>query len=218
MATVQNVSGTSSTTTMTGTFGSAVTSGNVIIVLVTTNNFTFSIPSSITDTPGNTYTKITSVNFSNSQISLWTAPVTTGGTSTVTVHMSGSQEGDFIAREQSGLSSATPDKFMSNGATTGTAVTSNNTATTTSANELVVGLIASSLGSQTITVGSGYGNTTTAGSTNMKVMIEDKTVAVTGAYAATATLSSSFPWGAIVGTFVLSGGGGTPTNQFFALF
>jgi len=133
----------------------------------------------------------------------------TGGATTVTAH--GTTVVGLAIHEYSGLATTTPlDKTQSNNATSGSA-TSNSTATTTSANELVFGLIGTSGSGDTVTAGSGYQARETDAPGH--IATEDKIVSATGTYAATWTISPSDEYAALVATYAAPGGGGGGTTQ-----
>lgn len=85
MPAVQTASGTASAP---AAFPGAVTVGNTIIVAVTQLSSGGGIPGSVTDSRGNSYTLRASSRFAEDfgfGVSIWSAPITTGGSCTITV-------------------------------------------------------------------------------------------------------------------------------------
>ena len=87
----------------------AVTTGNRLIVQVGVWSYGKATASGVTDSAGNTYTKLTSVKASDdTELSVWSAPITAGGGTrpTVTVTATGSADIGAGVLEYSGLSTA----------------------------------------------------------------------------------------------------------------
>ena len=106
---VQQVSGRGHAGSLTVTPGSAVTSGDRIVVEVGVWNSAHATASGVTDTAGNTYTELTHFAASDgTEMSVWTAPITAGGGTkpTITAKVTSSADIGVAAAEYSGLSTA----------------------------------------------------------------------------------------------------------------
>ena len=174
IAWVQSTTG--SETTGTGSysstaFGSSVTVGNAIVVVVTSDGNNASQVTNITDSKGNTYSKLAeSVNTSQSTqryVAVWMTKVTTGGTSnaiTVTYNAASSNNSAVAAQEFSGFTGTpTLDKTAGGGSTTATtSPTTSTTASTTVAAELIVGGFVANSTIASFSAGSGYSNASSA--------------------------------------------------------
>jgi hypothetical protein len=178
------------------TFTSSTTSSNLIAVLIHTDGTMAATP--ITDSVGNTYAQCGSNRTSASSytIAVFYAKSITGGASfTVTAHTTATADTDIMAAEFSGLDTTSPcDQTQSaEDATTATALTSGNTATTTVANEALFGGWGSNQTSGiTFTAGTSWtaretvSNTTDGHSSGMQTRI----VSSTNAYQSDVTLSN----------------------------
>lgn len=200
----------SALTTTSITWTSNTTTGNTIVVGFISNN-PGPIISSVTDSQGNTYTRaFTQTGLSQAPgihcIEFWYSINITGGT-TPTITPTFIYNGAItLIREYSGISAI--DKIANTNGS-GNSLDSGNTATTSFADELVVGLGGQELAAtHGWTAGSGFGNLyNSATSGNNSIAIEDKSVSSTGAYNAMFTAINSPLWAAGVVTFV----GITPT-------
>lgn len=181
----------------------SVTAGNFIAVLGQSG--TFSNLTGISDTAGNSYTSNgTSWSFGANDLILWFAVANSTASITITVTGS-SATGNYaaIVQEFSGII-GTKDKTTKASGTSSTA-DSGNTATTSSANELIIGgFNYASTGAAT--VGTGFSNLTQVDAFTgaFGVAMESKIVSSVGAYNATLGLPGSVIWGAGVATFAAS--------------
>jgi hypothetical protein len=176
-AVVQTKGGSGIATTVAVVLNSNTTAGNLLIVQIYIASTAFATFSSITDSQSNTYAQIgtqATVN-GNAVYRTYYARNIIGGTTTVTVTFSGSGQGNTVqVREYSGLdTSASVLDGVGSGTGNSTAASATATATT-SATDLVVGAVASDIGSQTFTAGSGFANGSIQTSTNGAMYIEDK--------------------------------------------
>jgi hypothetical protein len=187
---------TAATTIATPAFTSSTTTANLIAVLIHTDGTMAATP--ITDSTGaNTYSQCGSnrTSASNYTIAVFYAKNITGGASfTVTAHTTATADTDIMAAELSGLDTSSPcDQTQSaEDATSSTALTSGNTATTTVANEALFGGWGSNGSSGvTFTAGTSWtaretlSNTTDGHSSGMQTRI----VSSTAAYQSDVTLS-----------------------------
>ena len=160
---------------------------------------------SVSDTVGNTYTK----DYDNSNGSTKTRDLVFRSSGvlalpsgdTITVSFPTTAKAKAVAvQEFAGLTSVSPLNVTKQASGTSTAPASGNSATTTQANELLIGAI-SVQGSTSIayTAGANFTALTRAGTTdatgpNQTIDPEYRIVSATGAYNATGTLGSSAPW------------------------
>ncbi|HTQ27242.1 MAG TPA: T9SS type A sorting domain-containing protein [Puia sp.] len=198
----------STSNTITCTFASASTSGDLIVVHLdwdapaAPNTRTVS---TITDNKGNTYNKIngtTNWNGNNFGAELWYAYNITGGAGaiTITAKLSNTTKTFFqiYISEYSGVTNGSDPLDQNAVAIGGTAAVSSGNKTTTQANELVYG---ASIGATApLSAGLGF----TSRSTANQNVIEDKNVGAAGSYAATFTSTPAGNWVAQMATFTTS--------------
>src|SRR5262249_43683228 len=144
---------------------SPVVAGNRLVVQVVTWSSGGIAFNSVTDTAGNTYTKLIDFAAPNhGQMSIWTAPITAGGGTqpTVTATPSGTAHMGTTVLEHPGLSLAAGtgvldvSKTATGTSTVGTTVSSGMTAATTGSNELALGFYGDSGFGDTLTPGTGF--------------------------------------------------------------
>lgn len=149
-------------------------------------------------------------------LEVWVAYNIPGGAAqTVTATDSGGGvDSLIIVEEWSGAAtSSAADKSI--GATgSGTALSSGASATTTQANELVIGAGVVS-GNVVMTAGSGYTNLNKVNTTFTTLAFESKVVAATGAQTAAMTSGTTGSWACQVATFKEAGAAAVPKNLFF---
>ena len=156
----------------------------------------------IADTRGNTYRKAAQLNetVDVTTVAIFYAEDIAAGTNTVTV--SDSINGGtlrFAIFEYSGV--ATGSSLDVTAAAQGTSATPNSgSAATTAADDLVIGAISTS-DAATFTAGSGYVIQERVPATSTKLVVEDRRQATAGAVSASATLSVSRIWGAVMAAF-----------------
>jgi hypothetical protein len=166
---------------------SNVTAGNRLIVEVGIWSGASATARTVTDSAGNTYTKVLSfVAGDGTEQSIWTAPITAGGGTrpTITVTPTSTADVGVAVLEYSGLSTAagtgavdvTATRF---GTTSGAAsVTSGNTAATTAGPELAIGFYNDSGFGTTPAAGGGWTQRARiAGVSDMDLLCEDTIVA-----------------------------------------
>jgi RHS repeat-associated protein len=183
-------------------YTNAQAAGNLNVVAVMWGDTTSTV-SSVTDSRGNTYalavgpTRVTGLSSS-----IYYAKNIAAGSNTVTVTFN--QTAGFPnvnVLEYSGLSTTSPLDVTAGATGTGTTANSGS-ATTTSANELIVGM-GNPTGSGFTAAGSGF---TSRIINSFGGISEDKIVTSTGSYNATATLNSG-TWVMQMAAFRASGGG-----------
>jgi hypothetical protein len=184
------------TSVTTSAFSSSITVGNTIVVFVVAGNASVDV-SSVTDTAGNTYTRLYSMQDASGgglDMEIWAAPITTGGSSvTVTASDSGSNLWYVAAYEVSGLT-ATPTVDQStntNHDASGGAVTTTFGSATTNASDLLIqaNLCIGITGSNTYSLTSGWSNLLTgydlthASAKGFGAGVQVKPVSITGTFA-----------------------------------
>ncbi len=208
MAFIQSSSSTTgSTTSTTPTFTS--TSGNTIFAVAgVSGNSTTGVFDSVTDNKGNTYTKavgliITTASGNGTEI--WYSQNITGGAGhTVTCTRTTPGDGGVVRvhiQEWSNIAVSPLDQTASQTNASGTP-TSGNTATTTQANEVLIGSDGSN--ASDTGAGSGYSNYLNSLPAGHGVSMESQAVSSTGAYAATFTSGAAVTYAACIATFKVS--------------
>jgi hypothetical protein len=196
----------------------AVTTGNAIIVGVLTGAAAADV-TSVTDTVGNTYTKLyTQIDATDLiGVEVWAClSLTAGGTNAVTAHDSGSNLVGIIAYEVSGLAASPQDGHggVNNSSTT----TTTTSVTTTNANDVLIMFAgASSTGSWT--KDSTFANLVTTNN-NQAFMGQTKIVSSAGSQSGSCTFGTAgFAEAVVIGAFKAAGGAPTVNpGQFFPFF
>ena len=181
---VQQVSAQGHAGSLSVTPGSAVTTGDRMVVEVGVWNAGGATASTVTDSAGNTYTELTHFKAADgTELSVWSAPITAGGGTKPTITAKATSAADIgvAAAEYAGLSTAAGTAVLdvqahATGKTTGAAtVTSGATPATTAGNELALGFYADSGFGDTLTPGTGYtGRVNLAPTPDMELLIEDQ--------------------------------------------
>ncbi len=181
----------SSVTSLTVTPPSTVTTGNRLIVETGTWSSSNASVSSVKDSAGNTYTEL--LHFrgpDETEMSVWSAPITAGGGTkpTVTVTPSGKADVGAAVLEYSGLSAAADatvvDQLADASGTTGPAATvsSGPTPATGAGGELALGLYADSGFGDTLAPGTGYtARVNVSPTSDMEFLAEDQVLSSAGA-------------------------------------
>jgi len=196
------------------TFPSANTSGNLIIALVRMSSTSQTV--GVTDSAGNLYTDaVVQVQASDThQVHIFYAKNILGGANTVKASFSSTNNHPWLAIfEYSGLSTTSPLDQTSSAQGSGTAVSTGTTAQTRASGELLFsGMGLPSTSTVSITAGSGYvveqSDRTSPGS---RAATEQGVVSSLGAFSATYSLSGSANWSAVLATFSATAIGGAPT-------
>jgi hypothetical protein len=173
----------------------------------------------VTDSAGNTYIKVTSLVASdNTEMSLWTAPITKGGGTRLTITATPTRTTDLglTALEYTGLSVA-PDltaidrSAIASGATgIASKVSSGATAATTTGGEEAIGFYLDSGFGDVLSAGSGFtqrGNVSPTG--DIEMLAEDLLVGAGATPNATAGTGGLTTW--LMATVVFKPGSTTPT-------
>ena len=171
-------------TSLAVTPASNISAGNRLVVVVGVWNNTAATAKSVADSAGNTYTEVLHFKASeNTEMSVWTAPVTVGGGTKPKVTVTSTAKADLGlgVLEYSGLSTATGataiDQTAQNTGTTGAAgtVSSGATAATSASNELALGFYIDSGFGDTLTAGSGFTSRSNVSKTSdMELLVEDQ--------------------------------------------
>ncbi len=177
-----------SKTSLALTPSSNIVAGNRLIVEVGVWSGSGATAASVTDSVGNAYTELLHFTASDkTEMSVWTAPITTGSQTppTITVKPTAKADVGAVALEYAGLSSvagaSVVDRSASASGKTGsaaTSVSSGATAASTAANELALGFYLDSGFGDTLSGGSGY--TTRANvspESDIELLAEDAVVA-----------------------------------------
>ena len=220
---VQKTTGFAGSGNLTLTPTSNVTTGNRIIVQAVVWSANKATTSSVTDSAGNQYVELTHFTASdNTEMSVWTAPITAGGGTRPTITIKPSSPAASVGGamlEYSGLSSASDATVVDQQAhatgTTGSAnasVASGATAATTANGELAIGFYGDSGFGDTLTAGSGYTQRVNIGQTTaaMEQLVEDQVVNSGATPNAAVTTGPKTPW--MMATVVFKAGtSGPPT-------
>ena len=194
----------SSGTTAAVALGAPITTGNRLIVQVGVWNTSSATATKVTDSAGNTYTEITHFTASdNTEMSVWSAPVTAGGGTrpTVTATVSSSADVGVTALEYSGLSTAAglaavDVQSHASGKTTAAAtVSAGATGAVAGAGELAVGFYADSGFGDNLTAGSGFTQRANVSPTgDIELLAEDQVPSAGATPAATFGTGPSTVW------------------------
>ena len=212
---VQRTSGYADTTTRLGLDLGAVTQGDRLVVQTSTWGNGASA-AGVTDSIGDHFTELFSGRAADgTEMSVWTAPVTarTGSHPVITVSPSWKADVGAVALEYAGVSSApgveSVDQIVGRGGVTRARglVSSGQTGTTTSGNELALGLYADSGFGDTVRHGDGYrtrfGLSRTR--TMMEQFVEDRVVGPGQRVSSTVHTGAKTPW--LMATIVFRGAG-----------
>jgi hypothetical protein len=192
-------------TSLTATI-SATQAGNTLVVAACCNAGTLTI----TDSASQSYSTATTLAGNTTQTSkIFYFPNTAAGVTTVTISSTSSTDLNLIVTEYAGVLVASPlDQTSTHGQTASTSWTSNATATTAQASELLIGSCMGTLHNNTaFTPGSGWSSVATVlnvrGGANLELFLEDQYALAIGTYAATGTTSQSDNEYASIATFKL---------------
>jgi hypothetical protein len=197
---VQQTNGRGHGTTKQVITSTPVQVGDRMVVQVGTWNTESARATAVQDSAGNIYTKLLSnVGPDDTEQSVWTAPITSGGSPlTITATVSSSADIGVAAVEYSGLSLAggtgAVDQLIK-AAGNVAAASSGPTAATTDGSELAVGFYLDSGFGRTLTAGAGFTQRVNVSPTgDMEFVIEDKAVGIGATPAATVGSAASTPW------------------------
>ena len=192
---------------VTVSIASAVPTGNTVVVEIAANA---SATATVSDARGNVYAQnAVATNTGNVETWIFSSSVTTALSAgdLITVHFEATAPvaEAVSALAVSGLALSSPLDQVQAGTGTSTTADSGLTATTTQANELLIGAIGvPGPSTDTFTPGSGYtlvGRVSADTSPNVTINPEFRTVTAAGQYNAGATLGTSRAWGAAIATF-----------------
>jgi hypothetical protein len=189
---VQNVSAhSSSVASLALKPGANITAGNRLVVEVGVWSNGKASASSVTDSAGNTYTELLHFRASdNTELSVWTAPITAGGGTepTITVKPSATADVGAVASEYSGLSTAAGTAAVdqlstATGTTTGAGtVASGPTAATSTAGDMAIGMYVDSGFGDSLTGGAGWTQrANVSNDSNIELLSEDQSLTSAGA-------------------------------------
>jgi hypothetical protein len=200
----------SSLATLSATFSSAQTAGNFNVVAVGWGSSTAIGISSVTDSKGNTYalavgpTYVSGVGSAAIYYAKSIAASAAGGNTVTVTWASAVGFPDIRMAEYRGISTTSPLDVtaVANGTST---LSNSGSATTTNANDLLVGSNWFTLG--TTSAGTGYTQRQISGWDGD--ILEDQIVSTVGAYSATAPITTSSPWIMQMAAFKGAGSGDT---------
>jgi hypothetical protein len=190
-------------TSLAVTTPSLATQNNRLVVEVGVWGSTSATVNTVTDSAGDTFTKLTSFTASDhTQVSVWTAVVATGGSKpTITATVTASADVGMAAVEYSGLSTAAGAAAVDQQATaTGTttsaqSVKSAATSQVTADGELAVGFYADSGFGSSLVADPGYtSRVNLSPNGNMDMLVEDVAVSTGAMPAASVTTGASTVW------------------------
>lgn len=190
-----------------------LTAGNRLIVQVGVWASTTPTVASVTDSAGDVFTRVLdTVNSENAQLTVWTAPITSGAGAkpTITVTATGTADVGVAAAEYSGLSTdgTGVDVRTTATGTTGAAgtVSSGTADPTAGANELAVGFYLDDGYNSTLTPGTGWTQRTNiSGASDIDLLMQDQVVPAGTAVASTNGTGANTPWEAGVVVFKPAG-------------
>jgi hypothetical protein len=205
LAFVQQVSKRAATANLTLTPTSNIASGNRLIVEAGVWSAGNATTSGVTDSAGNTYTKLTSFKASDqTELSVWSAPITAGGDTkpTISVKTTGTADIGATVLEYSGLSSAAGTNAVdvlktATGKTSAAAtVSSGATAASNAAGELAMGFYADSGFGNTLAGDSGYSvRANVSPTSDMELLVQDRVLSTAGTTASPTTATgANTPW------------------------
>lgn len=194
IAFVQATSGTNATgatsTTATSAFSGSVVDGNSIIVGIANDGNNTSV-TSITDNFGNSYSKITSGATDTVTAQIWAAFNVKGGASLVVTANQGFNDGAIFAHEYSGIE-AKPKAVLDFNFSNGGGASMSTSIGSTNSNDTLIFVVGEMdiVGSNSLTVGSGYSNFTTASSNVIRGAVQSKIVTTAVAQTADMTMNA----------------------------
>lgn len=178
-------------------FSSSIAVGDLIVVLAGFDTGTIGLATSVTDSKGNTYTRVPSLNTNSTTVisldAFYTVVTAGGASNVVTLNFNDTASNCvLIAQHFNGfLGTATLDKSRAQANASSTTTTSGATAATIAATELVVGLGIHASTVSAYSLGSGYTNLTQASIANRQAAMESAVVSSTGAQTATFTSAAA---------------------------
>ena len=194
----------SSTTTQ---FTNPVTTGDLVVVAVSSWNSSTSQVSSVTDNKGNAYTRVVDVaGAANEPLSIWYAKNVVGGSSfAVTVNVSTASSLTTAIHEYHGLSGTAPLDLYADQTGSGTSASSGLTGVTTSSSELIFGAFNydDAYTSNALTPAAGFTSRQSLQDNNNYEALYtiDKVVNSASQYSAAGTFGTTCSWRAVVVTF-----------------
>ena len=201
---VQQANGRALATSVTVTPAGNITAGNRLVVLAGVWSSAKATISGVTDSSGNTYTKLTSIKAADdTELSVWSAPITAGGGTKPAVRIAATGSADIGATvvEYSGLSTVADatvvDKLATATGNTSAAATvaSGATAATTADQELAIGFYADSgFGASLVPDATFTTRLNLSPTPDMEFVVEDRLVAAGSTPNATVRTGASVPW------------------------
>lgn len=179
-------------------FGTAVAVGDLIVVLAGGDGGQTGNATGVTDSLGNTYTRVPSFDFANAggtlNMDAWYSVATHAGSSNVvTLAFNAANENCVLVVQHFNgfVGTATLDQKKTSSNTTSTTITSGATATLAHAVSLIVGLGIHDSTVSAITLGAGYTNLTTVSIAARQAAMESKVTAATTAVTVAFTIAAT---------------------------
>jgi hypothetical protein len=185
----------------------SVTNHSVLICSIRVG--TGPVVTNVSDTSSNSWTQVGSVQVDSQGNSLFVYKVINAAASgplTVTVSLTGLATGRLTILEASGCSNVTPIDQMAQANGDSTGPDSGSTGTTSQPNDLLLGIVETDGGFNSISPGPGW--TQQQAIATSKLFLETQSVATTGTYNATASLGGTDSWAA----FCVALRGATPPS------
>lgn len=211
---VQQVSGRATATTLKLTLPQNLTTGDRLIAQIATWSSANATTKTVTDTAGNTWTRLTTTTATDhTELSTWTTPVTTGaGTRpTITITATGTADIGAALLDYTGVATTTgttvldTSKTATGTTTTATTVATGTTTPTTTGPDLAIGLYADSGFGNTLTPGTGWTpRANISPTTDIEFLAEDQILPTATTTNATFGTGPNTPW--LTTVLVLRGG------------
>jgi len=197
---------TAASTSLTANFAAPTAAGHLLVLSASLYTGTTSPINSVTDSGGNTWTRIGAFFASghNSDGEMWYSANAKAATSVV-VHTTGSVVTAMAVQEFSGVAANSP-LDVSTGTSNTSTVASSGSVTPTASTDLVVGFIAGHGNAEAISVGAGYNaqaqqTSTAAGSTPASVVTAYKVLTSASAQTFTGSFTTAMYWAAGIVSF-----------------
>jgi hypothetical protein len=193
------------------TYDSAVTAASTLFCAIIVNTANEISVTGLTSSPANTWVEDGRIVMPTNgrELTLWRVASAAAGSTTVTIAVSGTLDTQRVLCAEYSSSPALELDRYSEATGSSTAPNSGTTATTTAANELLIGVIGTAFNGTVLTPGAGWTDRTETTGERMNFM--ERLVTSTGTYDASGTFGASDEWGAIIATYKATSGGGGGT-------
>ena len=183
---------------LTAALAGTVSAGDLLVVACGMDGAATGKITSVTGSDGTVFTQVSGIDTAAVAVALdcWTGKATTGGASyqaTIVFDDSSTNLTSVIQQFNGFIGTPTVDVYAV-GSGTSTSPSSGATATTSDANELVLGLSVHAGTASNFSLGAGYSNLNQRSVANRHTAMENKIVAATGTQTATFTIAASRGW------------------------